>query len=73
MSATMTLDELCITLGRSRKTVVKALREGKVPGEQWWPGGPWVIPREAVERYLRGDWAPTRQAAPTPLVRRRAS
>lgn len=77
MKATMTVLELCELLGRSKKTVVKAMRAGELPGHQLFgKRGPWVIPREAVERYLRGEWRPTAHPAPpavTPFVARRSA
>ena len=52
---TMSLDELAKVLDIGRNSAYRAASEGTLPVPVYRAGRRWIVPREPVERLLRGE------------------
>lgn len=72
--APWTVNDLCVATGQSRKTVVKHLEAGLLPGQKM-PGGKWIIPALEALAWMEGRWTPrprlASQIEPASLLRHR--
>lgn len=68
-----TLEDLQKLTGRSRRTVVKEIEAGNMPGYRIGGTNNFHIPDEAFELYAQGYWVERdkRQIQPTPFLVRR--
>lgn len=57
-----TVADLCAVTGLSERSVRNAIARGDLPGSK--VGERYVIPREAFDRYCRGEWV----AQPRPVA-----
>lgn len=78
MSGTVPVSEICAALDLSEPTVRKWIAAGMIPGYQLEAKGRIVVPREAWNRFQRGEWTPlTKTVGPVPnapeMIRRRSA
>lgn len=57
-----TVDDLCRVTGLGKDSVRACIRTGELPGVYVQPGsdarGRYVVPAEAFDRFVRGEWRP---------------
>ena len=51
----LTVEETAKVLGVSIKTCYLSLEKGQLPGSRVLKR--WIIPKQALEKYLRGEWS----------------
>ena len=60
----MSVSEVAATLGVTPTTVLRLIREKRLPATQACAGAPWILRKAYIERYVAGR----KQAAPPPTV-----
>jgi len=51
----LTVEETARVLGVSVRTCYLSLKKGEIPSTRVL--GRWIIPKQALEKYLRGEWS----------------
>jgi excisionase family DNA binding protein len=62
-AATMSVAEVARFLGVTTDWVYRHARAGHLPGNRSGAKGHWRFDAEQVQRYLRGEWSPPKEAA----------
>lgn len=67
-----TIDDLCVATGKDRKTVMKLIDAGELPGQRFKSVRSYSIPALEALAWMKGEWKPRNQTAkPVTLIHSR--